>query len=166
MTTSHKVFELSGICIKGHVTIDNKYMEPDYRIEMGRQNLEANEFANDIETNRYRERAKGLLPGSLDLDGNEIVIKDQVIVINYTYPFKIPCARIHGTCNHLGWTRAELCATIQAGYHVIYDEELSVIDNDPHSNGLYEILNGYNLDDLSLCNVYKINNEYYLGVDS
>jgi len=149
MDTSQEIFELSGKRMENSQVLNIMGKEHDLKIKMGTQILSNTEFDYNIEMNREIERDDDLPPGSLDLAGAEIVIKEQVIIINYDSPFKISRKRIHKTQNPLGWTRVELYKAIQSAYSVFFKEEIM----------------GFYLDQVELDGVLKVGNEYYLEIE-
>jgi hypothetical protein len=101
----------------------------------------------------------------------DIMIVENEITIEYTYPLKRPTTR-----THIGvWTRAALCERVQRDYAEIYAEEEATMHGKPscirgmynraQSDGKYGIW-GHFIGDLVLTTLYKKGKVYAVGVDS
>ncbi len=69
------------------------------------------------------------------IEPDEIVIKDQIIKIKFSYPLKRPTVREYVTVG--GFSRVLLAQCIYEGYATIYDEEEQAVGNPGHYENLY-----------------------------
>lgn len=109
----------------------------------------------------------------MPLDGDETVIRDELIRIHYDYPLTNPVIRTHTIRG--GFTRKDLAEIVANDYQVIYDEETNSIShtpppirgliNRPRTNGVHGIW-GHVIDDLVLHTARYDNGDVLLGLDS